>query len=336
MILRLVRKIRSSPRTIVTLFLLALFRLIPSSRRRTISISFNANLADDGTGAQIQRMIAARALSLILGTSYIHIPLQKVAIHPLDPFQTLEDMNQFVSSVNSEISFPSTKEQSFGKEISIANLNNKDLLFLILLAIRGSETHLKILNPYLLVDLFPSSYLSAISTLTKRFLTERDGSEKLIAIHYRQGVGGFAIYPGMKIPRQIAIDVYIRKVKEIIKNSKENMRIIIYTDAPVVPVSYTPLKGQEQLWNGSPSFSDGKLEIKSLDIAQLFAQNGLSCEIRSGGDPLEAIKSLATSDYLLMSRSSLSYIAALLANQSTVVYFPEGFWHPKLRGWQNL
>lgn len=49
------------------------------------------------------------------------------------------------------------------------------------------------------------------------------------------------------------------------------------------------------------------------------------------GDPIETLRRMATADGLVISRSSYSYVAAILSANGIVVYHP--FWHSPLREW---
>ena len=49
------------------------------------------------------------------------------------------------------------------------------------------------------------------------------------------------------------------------------------------------------------------------------------------GDPIEALEAMATADLLMMSRSSFSYVAAILNEEGIVIYHP--FWHSPLPEW---
>ncbi len=49
------------------------------------------------------------------------------------------------------------------------------------------------------------------------------------------------------------------------------------------------------------------------------------------GDPIETLHRMATADALLLSRSSYSYVAAILNANCIVVYHP--FWHAPLTEW---
>ena len=48
-------------------------------------------------------------------------------------------------------------------------------------------------------------------------------------------------------------------------------------------------------------------------------------------DPIETLGRMATADALIMSRSSFSYVAALLSQNCTVVCYP--FWHSAMKEW---
>ena len=62
---------------------------------------------------------------------------------------------------------------------------------------------------------------------------------------------------------------------------------------------------------------------------------GDAFEFAFGGDPLDVIKSLASADHLILSRSSFGYVAAIL-NPKGQVYFPSQFWHVPMKGWQII
>jgi hypothetical protein len=49
------------------------------------------------------------------------------------------------------------------------------------------------------------------------------------------------------------------------------------------------------------------------------------------GDPIETLRRMATADALILSRSSYSYVAAILSEKGIVVYHP--FWHSPLKEW---
>jgi len=77
------------------------------------------------------------------------------------------------------------------------------------------------------------------------------------------------------------------------------------------------------------------MTIQPLDFDYLTRKFNVHVEVIRGGNPLVAIEVMAKSDYLLMGKSSLSYVGALL-NKSGKVYSPRDFWHKPLPGWRKF
>ena len=48
-------------------------------------------------------------------------------------------------------------------------------------------------------------------------------------------------------------------------------------------------------------------------------------------DPIETLRRLATADAMIMSRSSFSYVAAILSREGIAIYHP--FWHGAMQDW---
>jgi hypothetical protein len=150
-----------------------------------------------------------------------------------------------------------------------------------------------------------------------------------ISIHYRQGVGGKAIYPGQKIPRELDADYFIAILRRL---ATKDRSITIFTDAPESDFEFVPTKEQLHLWVDTPGFHKGVVSVKGLNLEKYFSSAGYDVNVVSGGSLLEALISMAKSETLIMSRSSLSYVAALL-NKSSQIYYPSEFWHPPLARW---
>ena len=66
----------------------------------------------------------------------------------------------------------------------------------------------------------------------------------------------------------------------------------------------------------------------------MFRSAGYKVSIQFGGDPLDTIRDMASADYLIMARSSLSYIGGIL-NRNGTVYAAPDFWHKSLPSWKN-
>ena len=334
MFLNLLRKLKFLPKLMTRVLLIALIRYLPQIWKQNTSITFAAENADDGTGAQIQRLIGARALALLLRTPYRHTPIEKVAIHPFDPFKTVEEMKGFVKRINQTFDFQSEINITNQQAILLTNPQSTDLITIFFRIVFKKSSAYQILNPYSLIDIFPQFYRKALALNLKKDLIQSSPSNALL-IHYRQGVGSFAIYPGMKQPRQIPLEIYISRIKELQESEDDSLVVTVLTDAPPRQTEYSVPKEQSHLWEGTPAFSNGTMKISALDIKEVFIQNGINAKVILGGDPLDAILLMANAKVFLMSKSSLSYIGALLSNSENIFY-PRGFWHPKLSKWKYL
>jgi hypothetical protein len=77
------------------------------------------------------------------------------------------------------------------------------------------------------------------------------------------------------------------------------------------------------------------MHVLGLDIEEVFREISADIKVLYGGDPLDVIKSLASADHLILSRSSFGYVAAIL-NQEGQVYFPSQFWHAPMKSWHII
>ena len=77
-----------------------------------------------------------------------------------------------------------------------------------------------------------------------------------------------------------------------------------------------------------------QLSIYSEGVEQDFC-GILDCpfELHLNGDPLDALQNMISSDILVMSKSSFSYVAALM-HQGSVIYEP--FWHRPMGHWHTI
>ena len=124
-------------------------------------------------------------------------------------------------------------------------------------------------------------------------------------------------------------------VIEKIKDSFAVASIRVLTDSPLTNSVYTIQKDQIELWINTPGYIDGTLRIKGQDIAHDLEASGLSVEVTVGGDPIESLAILQSAKILIMSRSSFSFVAALL-NPDGKIFYPPDFWHPKQKSWKLI
>jgi hypothetical protein len=301
----------------------------------TLSNETGAN--KDGTGAQLQRMLAVASLSETLGTPFLQNKIIDVAIHPLDPFQERIAYESYLSRLNDLFQVHIARNpRATKKSVSIRNLRFRNLLKNALISwATKTPTLLVIENPYAVSDLNVDAYKLVRSKLeVMRVIQAMEIPRPYIAIHYRQGVGGFVTYPGQSVTREMNIEYFKEEIHKFLGRSYFDDPVVhIFTDAPSVKMQYEPPASQQYLWDGSPGYKAGVMQIQPLvfDAEKLGVRK---VEIHSGGDPLDAIIMMASASLLILGRSSLSYVAGLLNEKGVIIPAPL-FWHPPLSGWSR-
>jgi hypothetical protein len=71
----------------------------------------------------------------------------------------------------------------------------------------------------------------------------------------------------------------------------------------------------------------------ALPDAELESKLPVGVKLNSSADEFEVIHNLVNADYMLMAKSSMSYVAAVL---SRGIVFYEPFWHPPLGSWKQI
>jgi hypothetical protein len=263
-----------------------------------------------------------------------------VAVHALDPYQTKVEYEDFIVQLNSLFKIRSSDIPKRHSEVSVDGFKSRTLIYYAIISIlKRHHILIKVSEPYALTEAISDTYsqVHPLSDELKDFLTTYKSDAPSIAIHYRWGVGGKRIQKGESASRELDLNYYLGIVEAVKEaNSGINYKLFIVTDAPEISLTFTPPKEQSSLWLGSPGFDDeqNSMHVSGISMKEQFAALGMDIEVISGGSPLVAIARLANADHLVMSRSSLSFVAALLS--SSQVYFPSSFWHKPLHHWNVI
>jgi hypothetical protein len=328
---------RNWSRMVLTRFLVGLARFLFSSSRCTVILSNDTTSKIDGTGAQIQRLICLHALSAELGLDFLQNLFVDVSVHPLDPFQDPLAKDAFIRQMNDLFELPNRGEVGPMRIIDLKTLSAWSLLRITIASLRDNEPiRLNVVEPYPITDAYPDIAFRRSHIFPKweefaNFLVQ-DFQRPFVSIHYRQGVGGAVLYPGQKIPRELPPTYFYLKLRELITEYDPSPSVYLFTDAPVSDITYKPDVQQHYQWDGTPGFIDGIMEIKGNDLSRFFQERNVEVKVHIGGNPLEAIAIMSKSNYLITSRSSLSYVAGLL-NASGTIVASDGFWHPSPSSW---
>ncbi len=310
-------------------------RLVIDVLKPDLILTYDNAGKPDGIGAQVQRILALRSMASNLRLNYQHTGIHSVAVHPLDPYQSQSELTDFVNELNRVFYIESTVnlDLSNARNVLVRSLTFTNLFANILKSIVRKETVLiRCLEPYAVCDHDPNIYRGV-----REFLPNFKPVEPAtftLGIHYRRGVGGMAVQQGESVSRELKPQYLIAIANKVVQSRLPSAtNIHIYTDAPKEDLQYTPPIVQANLWSNSPRFEEGIMSVIGADPDELFKELSVAPRVIRGGDPLLAIRELAGLDALIMSRSSFSYLGAILNNHGKI-YFPKSFWHKPMAGWE--
>ena len=334
----LLRPIYRRTQRVQHLFLLNILRILfsPKQISSRVSLGYVSGGKNDGLGAQLQRVLALNGLGTYLSLTVEHSPIESIAVHPLDGFRDERELAAFVTQVNRVIDAEENDSQA-GDDVYYFNevsfLDFVRVFFQVLIfrnCIRMQITH-----PYSLVDAKPGIYRCVLNSKISERLSKL-ASRNLnmqIAVHHRQGVGGKVVQPGQAIPREMDFDSYRAPITNT-KVELGDLKVVLFTDAPLEDISFEPPKDQISSWQGLPAFDGAKMEIKSKSFSEFQGTDRLFSEIVRGGNPLVTLADISSASGMILCRSSFGYVAALLSSSNSV-WIPRDFWHPALPGWHT-
>jgi hypothetical protein len=299
-----------------------------------ISLTYDNESLQDGVGAQVLRIVTLRALSDYYHLGYVHSGISKLTVTQLDPAQTTKEITDYISYLNEHFSFESTKQENFDQIYDVYNLSHRDLIRYSLRAlISRKRILLRVTVPFYITNKNPKIFESASKFLPE--IAKKTPNNKFkIVIHFRAGANPEHIDPGKTEARFISIDYFEKVVFKIMgKYQNDELDLCLLTDAPLEPFNYSPPVAQLELWaKAGYQVKNGSIEIRALDLEGSGISRIPGFRVVHGGDPIDALKEMSTADFLIMSRSTLSFLGALL-NQSGKIIYPPRFGSEPLAGW---
>jgi len=293
----------------------------------------NGNL-QDGFFAQTQRILAIFSIAKFLKFNYFHSPILDLTITQLDQFQSEQDVKKFLIESESVFGFPGVSlDTSFDTVYHFSIPKISDLLFLRLKYVFSKRRVLvKITNPYRIIEKFPDIYFYSQSFLNK-LDTEDPQENPTIVAHIRRGIAIQHIAPGEAAERVLDEDYFVNLICKVVESNPRVNQLVILTDAPENDFFYQPIAKDIDKWEEFNYRQTPKGVLiqghKFQKIIEAFPGN---TTVIRGGDLLQALEIIRSASYFLMSRSSMSFVGALL-NKTGDIYYPPHFWHKPLKNW---
>jgi len=282
---------------------------------------FTNNISGGGIGNQMQQIIGIIALARKYDIEYLYNSIKKIDhIDDNNYINTVEDYFQINTLFNS-IDSINFDEKIFMKDhLTISDIDNykncdKNILFIIdhvYFIIDPIFRHVFYNNNYnlsyndeLWKQINTYEYAMDILKNCKKFidLPEYNNDKTNVAIHIRRGDVNFK----QNSDRFVPLEKYYAIIENL-NNQHNNAVFYIFTE----------------ITNDKQEFD---LFIKTI------SEKGIHIKIMADLDLLTTIEYMIKADVLVMSKSALSYLAALY-NNNKVLYI--NFWHNKLSHWETI
>jgi hypothetical protein len=287
-----------------------------------IALTYANDKLMDGAGAQLQRIYGIYAISRFLKLPYLHSPLKKIGYQGLSAIESDSSSSELEARYNRIFDIPSDiqlpQERIIHQTIH-ADLDSIKRLQIAAKSI-GKFVLIRILFPYAVTDRNPDLYrhIQAVSPF------QRTRSEVFrLALHVRRGEQ-IVLDSERMLPNSYYVSCALRFVDSL-KRLDIPFVCELYTEVASKPFVVTPQHhGIEGRIPGNVTLDPRVNRLEDFDIVPNLTRF-------INGDPIETLRSMATADALVLSRSSYSYVAAILNSSCIVIYHP--FWHSPLNDW---
>jgi hypothetical protein len=305
---------------------------------KKVYLTYDPDVLQDGYFSQLQRQLAIYSIAKKYNFSYYFTPVSNVTITPLDPYQTKNEETSYITAYNKIYNFgEGLKKNKFAKIVEIHTPTLHSIFWEWIKSIFTSGNVLiKIVIPYRIIEKAPENYSYAINHVLTNFDSEQKKFD--IVMHIRKGCLESHITPGENSPRALSTQYFISVLTHIFQLNLElkSTSLTIVTDAPENDFYYEPIGEQKYLWEQFKYLENMKgVKVSGHSFNEIKQYFSGEVSIIRGGDAQQAISIMRAADHLVMSRSSMSYVGALL-NTTGTIYYPPDFWHKPLKKWVKV
>ena len=289
-----------------------------------LGVTYDNEPLQDGAGAQLQRIYSTYALTRLLKLQYIHSPLKRIRYQGLASVEANTEDPGLANRYNEVFSIPSDLE--LPEEIRICHCETPDALTLWKLKTEAERrrrfTLIRCVYPYPVQESHPDSY-TYVREVTPFPARPAGPSPVRIALHVRRG-DLYAGYSHRILPNAYYIQV-AHGIRAVLESLHLNYVIELYGELPTKPFHVTPQSiGFAGRIDRPVLLDPGMYKMEEFD-ALPHLQKFINL------DAIESLERMATADILVISRSSFSFLAAILNPRAVVLY--SKFWHVAPPAW---
>lgn len=311
-----------------------------------VFITYDADRQQDGSGAQVQRVIGLAGLAQVLRLPYVHTPVKWVEANPGDPFVAVADRQLYLERLRCLLELPGARPTNL-----IATVRIQHVTRWMATLLRSCHRVLRLFRLSVLVSAGSASpwiesnvdaYEPAAQVIRERLRGEdfrEDGAVLNVHVHLRRAVTPPQAPSGRPNERYTAgswARDCIAVLHKEAANTGHELAIYVHTDGipHALPwdMPHDVTDETTELWRENGLIDDhGRLRQHSEDFASLFENLG-TVEILQGGDPIVAWQRMLAGDVLIMGKSSFSYVAGLLRPVGALTICAP-FWHGPRPDW---
>lgn len=298
----------------------------------------------DGSGAQVQRIFAIYSIAKFIGVQYANQQIVDIDFNPGDGINTHVQMREYIGKLNNFLSFlgtttlanPILKRIRFVYSFRYKELNRIFFAFKKIQSTMIKRDYLYLIrDPYSFIERYPQAYTNVKSIVP--IFSPKICQEKIsIQLH----IGRAKVSEDHMPERFTTDDWYFRILDKIIATISivgKEYEILIHTDLSAEKIWKVPTganQGTLKYWKDSGIIdSEGRLKLQDLKVLSGFSKYK-NLSIVSNIDPISAWQIMSEADFLIIGKSSFSFVGALL-NSNGLVISPN-FWHKGPKSWLIL
>jgi hypothetical protein len=300
-------------------------------------LTYDNEAMRDGAGAQLQRIFGIYSIAKKLKISYVHSGIIETIEERAHNAKSEHDLQNLIEDLNANFSFPSSQLPAHYQEVKIHQLTFRKLIKLYLRKLVKRENLLvKICLPFGIIDKVPDWYEVAGKYVRENNPRFSGTPKQVVVIHIRYGYQPLVGLNKGSSPRFLPLHYYPRALESLIarNNLSSDFPFLIQTDLPENSGLWKPfqVKRLNELREIGYKESNNEFEYQTVDLKKALFSRYPNLRVRYCAPILECLEDMVNAKYLMVSRSSFSYIAAVI-NPNTVT-FPRSHGHSKLGRWQ--
>lgn len=281
-------------------------------------LTYDNETHTDGAGAQLQRIMSIYLLSKYYRVGYVHTPILKMSYQGARCLQENREDNDQISKYNEIFSIPSDTILGEINETVTCEYCTEDFIHSCMDRSKNINILLRIAFAHSIVDKIPNILLHS----TPIAINPNNTKPIIVAVHVRRGEL-FVLESHRMLPNSYYVNC-MQEISKILNSSGISHEFHLHTEVITKPTLITSEHHGIFVKLETPVLlSPEDSHIEDFNVFD-------NIKYRINEDPVDTLKALCSANILLCSRSSFSYVAAMV-NKGTVLFPP--FWHALSPGW---